>query len=105
MKIAQDNVRLFTGMVAEQTSEKVIQGTKQERMFTGKMAESFDTSISEKREEANTVRRKNRRFGEGWHSCRRSVLQKCFGTTRRKYNAFNQCVLASLDTPSDIIEL
>ena len=52
MKIAQDNVRFFTGMSAGQTSEKVIQGTKQERMFTGKMEQSFDTQISEKREEA-----------------------------------------------------
>ena len=52
MKIVQDNVRFFTGMVTGESSEKVTQGTKQERMFTGKMAESFDTQISEKREEA-----------------------------------------------------
>lgn len=52
MKIAQDNVRFFTGTIVGQTSEKVTQGTKQERMFTGKMAESFDTQISERKEEA-----------------------------------------------------
>ena len=52
MRIAQDSVSFFTGMSAGQTSQKVTQGTKQERMFTGKMAESFDSQISEKREEA-----------------------------------------------------
>ena len=52
MKIAQDSVTVFTGMVAGQTSQKVTQRTKQERMFIGKMADSFDTQISEKREEA-----------------------------------------------------
>lgn len=48
MRITQDNVRFFTGVAAGETSGKVTQG----RMFTGKMAEPFDTSISEKREEA-----------------------------------------------------
>lgn len=51
MRIAQDNVRFFTG-VAGETSEKVTQRTTQGRMFTGKVAEAFDTEISEKREEA-----------------------------------------------------
>lgn len=52
MRITQDNARFFTGMAAGGASEKVNQGAKQGRMFTGKMAESLDTQISEKREEA-----------------------------------------------------
>lgn len=52
MRIAQDNVRFFNGVASAEASEKVTQGTKQGRVFAGKVAESFDTQISGKKEEA-----------------------------------------------------